>query len=135
MPELQSEGYEFFGFSDRELRAMLIERIEFLMANKKWSRGQLASHAHLPRSSVYAKLDREADSQFTFSDLCAVAKAFDISILQLFPLSDYDRKLGGKPVAKASMLKMWDSLLARNEKELTLLAEIDQVIQKHLNNK
>lgn len=128
MPDIETEGYEFFGLNDRQIRSMLIERLEYLMANKGWSIKRLADVAGLPASSLYTKLDRESTSQLTFLDLCQIAKAFDISIIQLLPLSEDERLQGGVPVGTATMLKMWDTLLSRSKAELELLFEIDKLL-------
>ncbi|MDO6764686.1 XRE family transcriptional regulator [Agarivorans sp. 1_MG-2023] len=128
MPNLDSEGYEFFGLKDAEIRGMLIERIEFLMANLSWSKKTLADKAGLPTSSVYTKLDRESTGQLTFLDMCAIAKAMDISVIQLLPLTAAERLAGGKPPAKASMLKMWDVLLSRSAEELEVIYQIDKLL-------
>ncbi|WP_163131452.1 XRE family transcriptional regulator [Agarivorans sp. Alg241-V36] len=128
MPELDSEGYEFFGLKDAEIRGMLIERIEFLMANLSWSKKTLADKAGLPSSSMYSKLDREGSGQLTLIDICAIAKAMDISVVQLLPLTAAERILGGKPPAKASMLKMWDVLLSRSAEELEVIYNIDKIL-------
>ncbi|MGY5449939.1 XRE family transcriptional regulator [Agarivorans sp. MS3-6] len=128
MPKLESEGYEFFGLTDAQIRSMQIERLEFLMANLKWSRKNLAGNAGLPTSSVYAKLDREGTSQLTLLDLCAIAKAMDISVVQLLPLTAEEREAGVKPPAKASMLKMWDQLLSRSADELDTIYKIDKLL-------
>jgi transcriptional regulator with XRE-family HTH domain len=128
MPELDTEGYEFFGLKDAEIRGMQIERIEFLMANLSWSKKTLADKAGLPSSSMYSKLDREGSGQLTLIDICAIAKAMDISVVQLLPLTAAERILGGKPPAKASMLKMWDVLLSRSAEELEVIYKIDKIL-------
>ncbi|MFA0086454.1 hypothetical protein [Vibrio sp. 10N.261.51.F12] len=104
--ELDSDGYEFYGFSDPELRGMLIERIEFALAAAKWSRVDLAKKSGLPKSSVYAKLNRELTSELTFSDLCAIAKG--------------------------STLKKLDDLLSRPEEEFELVYQLDLVIRNYM---
>ncbi|BEU02648.1 hypothetical protein OAG1_14480 [Agarivorans sp. OAG1] len=128
MPDLDSEGYEFFGLKDAQIRGMQIERLEFLMANLAWSKKTLANKANLPTSSVYAKLDREGTSQLTMLDMCAIAKAMDISVVQLLPLTAAEREAGVKPPAKASMLKMWDALLSRNSEQLEVIYQIDKLL-------
>lgn len=57
-----------------------------------------------------------------------MAKALDVSVVQLLPLTSEERKQGGKPVGKASMLKIWDVLLSRNQEELELIYEIDKLL-------
>ncbi|MGR5193479.1 XRE family transcriptional regulator [Vibrio rotiferianus] len=113
---------------------MLIERIEFLMAKNELTKGSLAKKAQLPRSSVYAKLDREGTSELTFSDLCAVAKAFDVSLLQLIPVSDQERKYAGRPVAKSSTIRMLDDLLSRPDEEVSLVYELDKLLRLYFEN-
>lgn len=130
--ELDSDGYEFYGFSDPELRGMLIERIEFALATAKWSRVDLAKKSGLPKSSVYAKLNRELTSELTFSDLCAIAKALDVSLLQLLPTTEMERKAAGRPVAKGSTLKKLDDLLSRPEEEFELVYQLDLVIRNYM---
>ncbi len=128
MPDIQTEGYEFFGMSDIEIKSMFIERIEYLMANHGWSRKMLADKSGLPTSSIYAKLDRDSTSELTLIDMCALAKAFDVSVVQLLPLTQQELNQGGKPLAKASMMRMWDVLLSRSQEELEVIFEIDQLL-------
>lgn len=130
MPSIETEGYEFFGLKGPEIRGMLIERLEFLMANHGWSRITLAEKSGLPSSSVYSKLDRDGTGQLTFVDLCAIAKAMDVSIVQILPLTNEERESGGKPIASASMIKMWDILLSRTSEELELIYEIDKLLHQ-----
>jgi len=130
--EMDTDGFEFFGFSSYELRGMLIERIEFLMAQNNFSRGELAKVANLPRSSVYAKMDREGSSEFTFLDLCAIAKAFDVSLLQLIPSSEMEKKYAGRPVAKGSTIRMLDELLGRPDQEVELVYKLDKLIRDYV---
>ncbi|NOH27282.1 XRE family transcriptional regulator [Vibrio mediterranei] len=134
MPDINTEGYEFFGVDEFQLKTMLIERIEYLIANHGWSKHQLAKKTQLPASSLYIKLDRESNSQFTFIELCQIAKALDISLIQMLPLTQEEIEQGGKPVGTATMLKMWDTLLSRDQAQLEVLFEIDKILHSRKEN-
>lgn len=130
MAEIETEGFEFFGVEEREFRSMLIERIETMMVHSKLSKNMLAQKANLGRSSLYEKMDRDARSQFTLLDIFRIAKALDISILQIFPMTDNERLYGRQVPLPASTLHFLDQMLSAPKKDIEFLSRFYTELQK-----
>lgn len=130
MAEIETQGFEFFGVEEREFRMMVIERIEALMVHSKLSKSTLAQKAHIGRSSFYEKMDRDGRSQFTLLDIFRFAKALDISILQVFPMTDLERHYGGQLPLTASTLYFLDQMLAAPKEDIELMSNLYKEIQK-----
>ncbi|WP_299807626.1 helix-turn-helix transcriptional regulator [uncultured Shewanella sp.] len=130
MAEIETEGFEFFGVEEAVFRMMVIERIEAIMVHSKLSKNTLAQKASLGRSSFYEKMDREGRSVFTILDLFRIAKALDISILQLFPMTDLERQHGGKLPLTASTLNFLDQMLAAPKEDIEFISHFYREIQK-----
>ncbi|EAS45813.1 transcriptional regulator [Photobacterium profundum] len=130
MAEIKTEGFEFFGVEEREFRMMVIERIETMMVHSKLSKNTLAQKANLGRSSFYEKMDREGRSYFTLLDMFRIAKALDISILQLFPMTELERQHGGQLPLSASTLNFLDQMLAAPKEDIEFLSNFYKELQK-----
>ncbi|WP_047043258.1 hypothetical protein [Vibrio mexicanus] len=131
MAEFETQGFEFYGESEQVFRMMLIERIETFMAHGKLSKNTLAEKAHIAKTAFYQKMDREATSQFTVIDLFRIAKVLDVSILQLMPVDEIDRKHGGQLPIPASSLHFLDQMLAAPKEEIELMSKLYNVYCEH----
>ncbi|MEH6452244.1 MAG: XRE family transcriptional regulator [Psychromonas sp.] len=130
MAEIQTEGFEFFGVQEREFRIMVIERIETMMVHSKLSKNTLAQKANLGRSSFYEKMDREERSQFTLLDFFRIAKALDVSILQLFPMTALERQYGKQVPIPASTLHFLDQMMKAPKEDIEFLSRFYVELQK-----
>ncbi|EDM67893.1 hypothetical protein PE36_18825 [Moritella sp. PE36] len=130
MAEIETEGFEFFGVEEREFRMMVIERIETMMVHSKLSKNTLAKKANLGRSSFYEKMDREGRSHFTLMDIFRIAKALDISILQIFPMTELERLHGGQLPLSASTLHFLDQMLAAPKEDIEFLSDVYKNLQR-----
>lgn len=130
MAEIETEGFEFYGVDEREFRMMMIERIEAMMVHSQLSKNTLAQKANLGRSSFYEKMDREGRSHFTLLDIFRIAKALDISILQIFPMTDLERQYGGQLPLAASTLHFLDQMLAAPKEDIEFMSNFYKEIKK-----
>ncbi|TKE89041.1 helix-turn-helix transcriptional regulator [Vibrio sp. F12] len=130
MAEIETEGFEFFGVEETVFRRMVIERIEALMVQEGLSKNSLAKKADIGRSALYEKMDREAKSHFTILDFFRIAKALDVSLLQLFPMTQLERLHGGQLPLSASTLKFLDRMLAAPKEDIEFLANFYASLKK-----
>lgn len=130
MAEIETEGFEFFGVEETVFRKMVIERIEALMVQEGLSKNGLAKKADIGRSSLYEKMDREAKSHFTILDFFRIAKALDVSLLQLFPMTQLERLHGGQLPLSASTLKFLDLMLAAPKEDIEFLSNFYASLKK-----
>ncbi|CAK1762974.1 MULTISPECIES: helix-turn-helix domain-containing protein [Vibrio] len=130
MAEIETEGFEFFGVEETVFRRMVIERIEALMVQEGLSKNSLAKKADIGRSALYEKMDREAKSHFTILDFFRIAKALDVSLLQLFPMTQLERLHGGQLPLSASTLKFLDLMLAAPKEDIEFLANFYASLKK-----
>ncbi|MCW8346823.1 MULTISPECIES: helix-turn-helix domain-containing protein [Vibrio] len=131
MNEFDTRGFEFFGDSEKWFRKQLIERLEVLLAHQSLSKNQLAKLAGLPKTSLYQKMDKNEQSYFTIIELFRIAKSFDISIVQLLPIDDVDRKHPNLVPLPASSLKFLDEMLAAEPSDIELLNKLYKTIKQH----
>lgn len=130
MAEIETEGFEFFGVGETVFRKMVIERIEALMVQTELSKNALAKKAGIGRSAFYEKMDRDAKSHFTVIDFFRIAKALDVSLLQLFPMTDLERVHGGQLPVSASTLKFLDVMLAASKEDIEFLSNFYRRLKK-----
>ncbi|MGR5284180.1 helix-turn-helix domain-containing protein [Vibrio maritimus] len=130
MAEIETEGFEFFGVEETVFRKMVIERIEALMVQEGLSKNGLAIKADIGRSALYEKMDREAKSHFTILDFFRIAKALDVSLLQLFPMTQLERLHGGQLPLSASTLKFLDLMLAAPKEDIEFLSNFYASLKK-----
>ena len=130
MAEIETEGFEFFGVEETVFRRMVIERIEALMVQGGLSKNSLAKKADIGRSALYEKMDREAKSHFTILDFLRIAKALDVSLLQLFPMTQLERLHGGQLPLSASTLRFLDLMLAAPKEDIEFLANFYASLKK-----
>jgi transcriptional regulator with XRE-family HTH domain len=130
MAEIETEGFEFFGVEEIVFRKMVIERIEALMVQTELSKNALAKKAGIGRSAFYEKMDREAKSHFTLIDFFRIAKALDVSLLQLFPMTALERIHGGQLPISASTLKFLDVMLAASKEDIEFLSNFYRILKK-----
>ncbi|MCW8347364.1 helix-turn-helix transcriptional regulator [Vibrio sp. ZSDZ65] len=134
MAEIETEGFEFFGLEEAIFRKMVIERIEALMVQAKLSKNALAKKTGIGRSGLYEKMDRDAQSHFTIQDFYRIAKALDVSILQLFPMTNLERHHGGQLPLPASTLKFLDVMLSAPQEDIEFLSKFYTSLQKRDQN-
>ncbi|MGR4989382.1 helix-turn-helix domain-containing protein [Vibrio rotiferianus] len=130
MAEIETEGFEFFGIEEQIFRKMVIERIEALMVQAELSKSSLAKKAGIGRSALYEKMDREGKSHFTILDFFRIAKALDISLLQLFPMTNLERLHGGQLPLSASTLRFLDIMLAAPKEDIEYLSNFYRSLKK-----
>ncbi|MCF4174241.1 helix-turn-helix domain-containing protein [Vibrio sp. McD22-P3] len=130
MAEIETEGFEFFGVEEQVFRKMVIERMEALMVQTQLSKNSLAKKAGIGRSALYEKMDREGKSHFTILDFFRIAKALDVSLLQLFPMTSLERLHGGQLPLSASTLKFLDLMLAAPKEDVEYLSEFYRTLKK-----
>ena len=130
MAEIETEGFEFFGVEEQVFRKMVIERMEALMVQTQLSKNSLAKKAGIGRSALYEKMDREGKSHFTILDFFRIAKALDVSLLQLFPMTSLERFHGGQLPLSASTLKFLDLMLAAPKEDVEYLSEFYRTLKK-----
>ncbi|MCG9788600.1 hypothetical protein VME0621_00097 [Vibrio mediterranei] len=130
MAEIETEGFEFFGVEEQVFRKMVVERIEALMVQTQLSKNSLAKKAGIGRSALYEKMDREGKSHFTILDFFRIAKALDVSLLQLFPMTSLERLHGGQLPLSASTLKFLDLMLAAPKEDVEYLSEFYRTLKK-----
>ncbi|NOH29848.1 MULTISPECIES: helix-turn-helix transcriptional regulator [Vibrio] len=130
MAEIETEGFEFFGVEEQVFRKMVIERMEALMVQTQLSKNSLAIKAGIGRSALYEKMDREGKSHFTILDFFRIAKALDVSLLQLFPMTSLERLHGGQLPLSASTLKFLDLMLAAPKEDVEYLSEFYRTLKK-----
>lgn len=130
MAEIETEGFEFFGVEETVFRKMVIERLEALMVQVGLSKNSLAHKAGIGRSALYEKMDREAKSHFTILDFFRIAKALDVSLLQLFPMTSLERLHGGQLPLSASTLKFLDIMLAAPKEDIEFLSNFYRELKK-----
>jgi hypothetical protein len=75
-------------------------------------------------------MDREAKSHFTILDFFRIAKALDVSILQLFPMTQLERLHGGQLPLSASTLKFLDLMLAAPKEDIEFLSNFYASLKK-----
>ncbi|MCY9872573.1 helix-turn-helix domain-containing protein [Vibrio barjaei] len=131
MAELETEGFEFYGESEHRFRAMLIERIEAYMVHNRMTKNQVAELAQIGKTAFYSKMDREQGSEFTIRDIFRLAKVFDVSLLQMFPVDEIDRQHGGKLAVPASVINMMDTMMSMDSEEIELLYDLVDVLKRH----
>lgn len=131
MNKFDTRGFEFFGDSEKWFRKQLIERLEVLLAHQNLSKNQLAKLAGLPKTSLYQKMDKNEQCYFTIIELFRIAKSFDISIVQLLPIDDVDRKHPNLVPLPASSLKFLDEMLAAEPSDIELLNKLYKTIKQH----
>ncbi|MDA0107359.1 helix-turn-helix transcriptional regulator [Vibrio sp. La 4.2.2] len=130
MAEIETEGFEFFGVEEQVFRKMVIERMEALMVQTQLSKNSLAKKAGIGRSALYEKMDREGKSHFSILDFFRIAKALDVSLLQLFPMTSLERLHGGQLPLSASTLKFLDLMLAAPKEDVEYLSEFYRTLKK-----
>ncbi|MGR5294296.1 helix-turn-helix domain-containing protein [Vibrio mediterranei] len=131
MAELETEGFEFYGESEHRFRAMLIERIEAYMVHNRMTKNQVAELAQIGKTAFYSKMDREQGSEFTIRDIFRLAKVFDVSLLQMFPVDEIDRQYGGKLAVPASVINMMDTMMSMDSEEIEMLYDLVNVLKRH----
>ena len=131
MAELETEGFEFYGEDEERFRSMMIERIEACMVHCNLNKSTLADKAGIGKTAFYSKMDKSGGSYFTAIDLFRLGKVFDVSILQLFPVDDIDRRYGGKLPVPSSVLKLMDEMMSSPREDIEVLSDLMDVLKKH----
>ncbi|RKF15784.1 XRE family transcriptional regulator [Alginatibacterium sediminis] len=129
---LETGSFEFSQETEREFRAMQIERIESLMAYCSLNRNQLAKLSGVSKTALYNKLDKDGNASFSQLDIFRLAKAMDLSMVYLLPLSEQERDLvKGSPVP-ASSIRFVDDMLSARADDIEFLHGVHKAFRQYL---
>ncbi|GDY26251.1 hypothetical protein AHAT_21410 [Agarivorans sp. Toyoura001] len=125
-------SFEFTDCNEREYRAMQIERVESLMAYYSLNRNQLAKLSGISKTALYNKLDKDGSANFSQIDIYKLAKAMDLSMVYLLPLSQQERDLvKGSPIP-ASSLRFVDDMLGARRDDIEFLHGVHKLFKEYI---
>jgi transcriptional regulator with XRE-family HTH domain len=111
---------------------MQIERVESLLAYCKLNRNQLAKISGISKTALYNKLDKDGNANFSQIELFKIAKALDLSVVYLLPLSQQERELvKGSPVP-ASSLRFVDDMLGARRDDIEFLHGVHKLFKEYI---
>jgi hypothetical protein len=111
---------------------MQIDRIEGIMAYCSLNRHQLAKLSGISKTALYNKLDRDGNAGFSQLELFRIAKALDLSVVYLLPLSQTERDRVKGPPVPASSIRFVDEMLGAEAADIEFLHGIHKLFQQYM---
>lgn len=132
LDSIATGSFEFKDINEREYRFMQIDRIESLLAYCKLNRNQLAKLSGISKSALYNKLDKDGNANFSQIELFKIAKALDLSVVYLLPLSQHERDLVKGPPIPASSLRFVDDMLGARRDDIEFLHGVHKLFKEYI---